>query len=198
MQRNKNIQLNLIYILTLLSLILTASSCGKKSKSEGAEFEVLPTTPIVIIGDTVSGSGTKVPGPWFNFRLKISNKTDEPITITALALKIYAEDDTGKKITSNANFSPADFDFETGGTTSVKCTFGNFGTFAAGETDTSFYLYNSNPACTAIPLFLVGNGQKGANGKNFRYTVEVTPVGWFGTYDSPKDRFDTKFNFYTQ
>ena len=178
-------------------LTLTAAGCGEKSKSEGAEFIVLPAKPIVILGDT-KVNGKDVKGPWFSFRLKMSNKTDQAITIPALAIKVFAEDSSGKRVITELNFSASDFSYATTGTPSIKCDFASFGTWQPGQNEVSFSLQNSNPQCDGFPIFSIGDGQKGKTGKNFNYTIEVTPVGWFGTYDTPADRFDTRFNFYTQ
>lgn len=192
------------YITAILFFFITVSGCGEeKNKSEGAVFEVLPSTPIVILGDVEIGD-KKVQGPWFSFRVKMANTTDEDITIIALSITIFAQSENGQQVKTEVAFSPSDFNFEitTGTGDSAKtfeCKFHSFGTWAKGQASTSLSLDNGNTDCAGrIPIFYIGNGEKGRNGNNFRYRVEVKPQGWFGDYYVPKDRFNTDFVFYTQ
>jgi hypothetical protein len=178
-----------------LFLASLAQCAKKKSKSDGAEFGILPEKPIVILGDTKDSSGNDIKGPWFNFRVNMMNGTEDIVTIVALVLEVYAQDSSGQIVKADVAFTPAAFDFTL--SEDKECKFSTFGTWTVGEKK-GFLLENSDPTCTRIPVFYIGNNPSGISGKNYRYRVKVKPMGWFGTYDDPTDRFDKSFSFYTQ
>lgn len=176
--------------------LMTLAECSKgKSKSDGAEFTVLPVSPIVITGDVNDPNGKTIKGPWFNFRLTMKNNTEGAITIVALTAQIFAEDESGQQVTSDFSVNPADFNHTI--TDVTDCKYFYFGTWAVGE-DKSFELTDGQAVCKGVPLMYVGDNKSGSSGKNFRYRVVVKPQGWFGTFDKPLDRFDKQFTFYTQ
>ena len=183
------------YVLVCLGLAGVTSQCSKaKTKSSMASFSVLPTNPIVIDGDSVDAAGNSIKGPWFDFRVNMVNGTGDTVTIVSLMITLYEEDASGNIVTTTVSKNPSDFDSSTD---SLVCNYFSFGTWTPGQTQ-NFQISNANSACTGEPIFYIGGNSSGSNKSNFRYRVVVQPLGWFGTYNAPTDRFDTQFTFYTQ
>jgi hypothetical protein len=181
---------------------LLAQCGGKKSRSSNTTFEVLPDEPIVILGDTLDQNGNSIKGPWFQFRVAMTNNdTSSKITVVALELTITSEDNTGSIKSTDVSFSPTTFNhsISDGGTGTIDCKYTDFGEFSPGVPKGFLLLDPLQPGkCDAIPVFMIGGGTSGISGHNFRYRVKARPLGWFGPYATPEDRFDTFFNFSTK
>lgn len=183
-------------ILICLILLPGITSCGgEKSKSHGAEVEIIPEKPIVITADTKDGSGNDVKAPWFEFRMRINNNTGHEFTIVAVSAEIFAQGSSGQPETKIAAWTPSDFDFSLDEDT--ECKFSSFGTWEVGASQV-LVLKNGIDACERIPKFMVGDNLTGITGKNYRYRVRVKPLGWFGTELEPEDRFEKVETFFTQ
>lgn len=178
-------------------LFVTLAQCSnKKTKSDLVEITVVPDEPIVIKGDTKDANGNTVKGPWFQYRLHVKNSSTQPVTIIALSLTFYEQDSSGQTTNASGSASASDFNFDT---KDERCEFTSFGSYAAGD-DIPLYLDGSALTdCQGFtPVFYTGGHNSGIGGKNFRYRVVVEPLGWFGTYADPTDRFDKEFTFYTR
>lgn len=184
--------------------VFLLSGCGKK-KSDDTSFGILPESPIVITADTKDNSGNPIKAPWFSFRVTASNNTDTLFTILALSLKVTGIDATGGIKTTDVSFVPSDIIVNLiMGTETHTCAYTYFGEFASGQSkefelkgdDTTF---QSGQTCSGRhPLFYVSDNPKGPTGTMFRYSVKAKPLGWFGPYSAPEDRFETQFSFRTQ
>ena len=178
-----------------LAMILGAGCAGEKSKSQGANITVTPSKPIVIDADVTDDSGKKLTRPWFEFRTRINNTTGDTITIVALQAEIYAQGPSGMQQKATVAFTPSEFNFKLSET--QDCKFSSFGVWANGD-DKQLYLENGNENCNRTPVFRIGSNPTGPNGTNFRYRVQLKPLGWFGPADKATDRFDKTFSFFTQ
>lgn len=188
------------YSLLCLGLAAATTQCSKAAnKSSGATFTVLPDKPIVIIGDSVDTQGNAVKGPWFNFRLSMTNNTSDTVTIVSLNVTLYEPDSTGQVTPKIISFSPSDFNYSTTDSSgnTLQCQYYSFGTWTNGQTN-PIKMDNGNAACAGYPIFYIGSNTVGPNANSYHYRVVVRPLGWFGTYNVPTDRFDTNFTFYTQ
>lgn len=186
------------YILSFsIALILSAGCAGDKSKSQGASLAVNPSKPIVINADITDDNGKKLTRPWFEFRTRMTNNTGDTITIVALQADVYAQGPSGQQQKTTVAFTPSEFNFKISDT--QECKFSNFGVWEKdGEKDKAFILDNGQTGCTRTPVFRIGSNPTGPTGNNFRYRVQLKPLGWFGTADKATDRFDRTFSFFTQ
>lgn len=191
--------------LALFSVAFLAQ-CKKDSGSGKVKFEILPKKPIVFTAD-IEINGQTVSAPWFEFRVKAANSSAEKaVTITALKVTVAGVDDSGLLVTNERTFVPSDFDFSlTIGDSSIDCNFSHFGELDSGQTWTYLKLLGARSTCysgvdsgTLVPTFYVGSNPSGGASKNFNYSVELNPMGWFGSFDEPEDRFDGETSFYTQ
>lgn len=182
-------------LMSLVAIAALVSCSGAKSKSQAAAVEVLPPKPIVITGPTLDGKGTKVEGPWFNFRMKMTNSTTESITIVALELEVIGQGSSGQPESKTVSFAPSEYNFSLNENT--ECKYTGFGTWAVGESK-AFTLTGASVDCPTVPVFIVGSNTKGASGRNYRYRVRAKPLGWFGTADEATDRFEKTITFFTQ
>lgn len=189
---------------TLSALALT--SCGNdSSKSDKAKLSILPSKPIVITADTVDMNDEQIKGPWFSFRASMSNMSTDIVTIVALEIEVTGLSKSGMPTTSTVSFTPAEFNDSievsdgAGGTTTVECKFLYFAQLDP-STSADFKLGGAATACgTPTPLFYIGNNPPGPEGSTtFRYTLKMKPLGWFGTYALPTDRYQRTQTFYTQ
>lgn len=71
------------------ALLVLALAFSSSAFAKVATLSILPSAPIVILGDTMD-KGTRIPGPWFQVRYMLSNESAEPITILALNMTITA------------------------------------------------------------------------------------------------------------
>lgn len=184
-------------IICSLFFALMATGCGgDKSKSDLAKVNITPEKPIVITGDTVDDSGTSITSPWFEFRVAMSNGSNQPITIVAITAEVYGQTSAGMTEKKEVAFTPSQFNFQLNETT--QCKYTSFGTWDAGAAMTGLTLQNGVAACKRTPRFLIGGNTKGVSGSNYRYRVKIRPVGWFGTESDAIDRFDKYVTVFTQ
>lgn len=193
-------------IMIAVLLFSTLTSCGNNnSKSDKAKISIIPGKPIVITADTKIGD-KEIPAPWFNFRASMSNNSDTTVTIIALELEITGVGKTGTTTTGKAGFVATDFNetiqYLAPGATApvnVECKYRYFAQLDP-STSSELKLMGAASVCgTPTPVFYIGNNPTGPdNAPNYRYTVKIKPLGWFGTYDLPTDRFEKTQTFYTQ
>lgn len=194
-------------------LVFGAAQCSNKGKSSKIDLEVTPDQPIVITGDFKIGDRT-ISSPWFKFKVKVTNNSDEPVTILSLSMIVDGFSTDGQFIEKKATIGPSDANFTMDCTTDITWSveYDTFGTFDPGE---SKYLYLvpslSSPspnigACSTatatinkVWLYLGGNPNKDTDHvSSYSYRVTLTPVGWFGTNEEPTDRFEKSIYFSTQ
>lgn len=194
-------------------LIFGAAQCSNKGKSSQIDLEVTPDQPIVITGDFKVGDRT-ISSPWFRFKVKVTNNSDEDVTIIAINMIVDAFSTTGQMIEKKTVLVPSDDN------TTVDCSaditwsveYDNFGVILPGQ---SRYLYlkpsDSSPApgvgvCTVagetidpVWLYFGGAPDKDHDGtSSYAYRVTLDPVGWFGDFENPTDRFEKSIYFSTQ
>ncbi|HMN69809.1 MAG TPA: hypothetical protein PKC28_14795 [Bdellovibrionales bacterium] len=196
----------------LVFMALTLVQCGKdESESEKAKFQIIPAEPIVITADIVS-DGQVISAPWFEFRVKIKNETKDKFTIVAMQATVTGLDSSDNMIPVKYATAPSSFNFTL--KDDVTCEFSHFGTFevdtdpdSTGQVMTlegaKSICYDVNgdgtPETKYTPTFRIpSNPPGGATGDNFRYTVELKPLGWYGDRNTPTDRFEKSLMFYTQ
>lgn len=180
--------------------------CGKKDKADDASFQTLPESPIVITADSLDWNGNKVKQPWFSFRVNSVNGTGDTYTLLALAITVMGIDKSGALKSTELGAVPGDFSITlVSGMTSYRCIFTNFGVWTPGadqklmlKGDTTSLGANLSCDNDYVPVFTIGDNPSGPSGKSFIYNVKVKPLGWFGNYDNPTDRFETSFKFRTK
>jgi hypothetical protein len=201
-----SIYTRVFYPMTGILFIAALTSCGgDKSKSEKAKLSIIPEKPIVITGDAVDDNDTAIKAPWFSFRASMTNESAYTVTIVALEVEVTGQNESGSSVTSTVAFTPSQFNssFEkpdgNGATVTIECKYKYFAELAPG-TGGGFRLMGAVSDCgTPIPTFYVGNNPKGREGSNnYRYTLRLKPLGWFGTYLLPTDRYERTQTFYTQ
>lgn len=202
-----SIYTRVFHIMMGILFIAATTSCGSNSsKSEKAKMSILPEKPIVITADTVDGDDNTITAPWFSFRASMSNSGTDQVTIVALEVEVTGTSESGTPTTGTVSFSPSEFNGSieiadpSGQTTiTVECKFWYFAEVGAGQTK-DFKLYGADSRCgTPTPVFFVGSNPKGPkNSPNYRYTLRMKPLGWFGTFALPTDRYERTQTFYTQ
>ncbi|MBX3021501.1 MAG: hypothetical protein KF799_07480 [Bdellovibrionales bacterium] len=188
-------------LVTLIVLAALLAQCGgKKSRSaEASTWAVLPNEPIVILGPTKDSTGADVQGPWFAFRLQMSNSDTETITIMAIDLTITGTDPAGGITTKSITFTPTMFDHSyTDNDVEKQCKYYSFGEIPAGGANIDLSLPTADVNCTLQPYFVVGDLGRKDVGSSYRYRVKARPLGWFGPFANPKDRYDMSFDFNTK
>lgn len=191
-----------ILLASCLLICLNILSCGgEASKSEQTSIEVLPESPIVITADIKDPSIT---APWFRFQVKVTNTSDQPLTIVSLEVKVQAYiNGTNQEKTSATD--PSEFNVD-GATPQDSCEYSSFGVIQPGETSflvPTLYGDPTNPPTCGIDrlTFYSQSNPKDPSsntGTPPRYRVTVRPIGWFGTEDNPTDRYTKTFQFSTQ
>ncbi len=167
-------------LLCLSSLV--SFSCGKKSgKEDNVVISMIPSKPVVInadwdfpdpnLEDDVDQS-LAVTAPWFKFKYSIKNNSNDTVTVVALTMN-YRSSFKGAPVKGTVTFSGTDL----GSSKSY------LGEVAPGGVDTP------NVAFFADSL---------PQADGFIYHVEVVVDGWFGTADSPRERFTKTVRFSTQ
>lgn len=189
------------------------ASCGNKSESDQVDVYVIPTQPVVITSDFNIPGGQSVTAPWFSFNVEVANNSPDPVTVMSITVNVTATaTGGGPPLTATANLSPSTntITLNCNNATTVPLTFTSFGTIPAGSVQYLSLIY-SGPAlpadCDGIspnlsnPTFYVGGNPKvgGTGGAtSYNYSVQVQPVGWFGTLTSPTGRFTKSIYITTQ
>lgn len=218
----------LLRLLALCLLVGILPNCGGKKKSQDIGIAVIPEKPIVLTADTKDSFGSIVKAPWFTVRPIISNGSDSTVTILALKFKTMGLDSSGSgMIEKEWGRVPSDFpwvrviskDF------SFTCDFTHFGEIPSKASDETLYLGgdkrcppcdkngNYDPVnfpdpfkpplavdgfCMTRPRFMLGDGPGGLNNTFTSWSVQIQPIGWFGSYNDPQDRFLKFSTFRTQ
>jgi hypothetical protein len=204
-------QLRFISKLVLLTMALGLAQCSKKTKSQDVLITVTPTSPIVFTSDfstTKGGNVVVIKGPWFSFTVQIDNQSDTPITLIGLHIDVTGFDASNNPVTVGQDFVPTADNYST---LTQSCTYSDFGEFEAkGQTSgtppnqltssgTMFETPSGSTGCTSGPvLFFAQGNPKPASTALIRYTVKVSPIGYFGKRNAPTDRFDGSTTIYTQ
>lgn len=185
-------------LLGILSATALVSCGGDKDKSDKTKISLIPEKPIVITAD-IEQDGSTVAAPWFKFYATITNPTAEPITIVALEVEVTGLNSSGSSTTNKVAFAASSYNRTISvGTTTYDCDYPSFGTIAANSS-AQLQLSGSSPCPSGIVGFTVPSNPKPPTGsENYRYTVKVKPLGWFGELTSPTDRYEKKQTFYTQ
>lgn len=163
--------------MVMASCSMLVLSCGQKN--ELVKVEIVPDSPVVINADYIipdpnPGNSIDeeetVAGPWFRFRIKVTNTSDTPVTIVSIVLKMTGYKN-GIPVTGDSRFAD-----EESGT-------GILAEVAAGATfEPQIYFY-----AHSLPEV-----------DNFRYDVSATIEGWKGTAALPTERLRQPFRFNTQ
>lgn len=151
--------------------------CGKKP--EVVKVEIVPDSPVVIGSDYIVPDPNPgndidetviIAGPWFRFRIKVTNSSETPVTLVGLNLKLTGYK-SGSPVTGESKFGD-----QTTGT-------GILAEIAAGATfEPNIYFY-----AEGLPEV-----------DNFRYNVSAVAEGWKGTAALPTERLRQPFRFNTQ
>jgi hypothetical protein len=196
------------YTMMGILFITALSSCGgDEGKSGKVKLSIIPEKPIVITADSVDDNDNIIKAPWFSFRASMNNTSTDTVTVVALEVEVTGTDENGSTVSGKVAFTPSQFNTSiekpdgSGATVTVDCKYTYFAQLAAGTTASDLKLYGADPDCgdPPVPTFYVGNNPKGREGSNnYRYTVKMKPLGWFGSYLLPTDRFERTQTFYTQ
>lgn len=181
-------------------------SCGGNSDISKVDFSTVPENPIVITGPTKVGD-KKVDANWFSLRIKAKNASKKTVTLVAIKHVARVTSDYGVEIKTEFYGIPADFNFSyTVGDTSCSYEFNAFDPIPPNTSETFITVSGAEKSGTAgciatfqsdpLVFYLGGNPTLEKDGvSSFAYSVDLVPLGWFGTYDEPEDRFE-KTEFY--
>ena len=170
-----------------------------------------------------SGEQTTLQGPWLSFQVYIANNSggssgDPPLGLVIEAINVTITDNLNPaNAPVTVTLSPATDGYSNDTST---CIFSDYGEFDVGGSSTGSPPYNSNmsdpdqshyndtllfeiPTTGSIScpvnvpkLYLSGLPSTSTTQTNFSYTVQIQPVGWFGTRESQVERF-TNFTYFT-
>ncbi len=84
------------FVLLMIVVIFSTSSCGKKGRNSQVSFSYSPETPIVINADIEIGDDTCA-APWFLLNYKITNNSDRGVMVQALKIEASASVDGGEQ-----------------------------------------------------------------------------------------------------
>lgn len=199
------------YIVMGILFIALLNSCGNdKSKSEKAKLALIPGKPIVFTADLTEGEKTYT-APWFKFDATITNDSDEVITVLGIQIDIVSYGTSANTTKVTKSFTAGSFNFTIkSGDEQIPCDFSHFAEVQPHTTTKLKLLGAVNPICykdLSDPTktiewpahFTVDGIPKPPEGSsNYRYTLKIKPLGWFGAFDNPSDRFEKTQTFYTQ
>jgi hypothetical protein len=184
----RQIAFSFFKIIILFSLV----ACSEE-ESEKVDASFIPSNPnvnfydsnIFLYTDTVTSLPVSEPidGPWFRFKMEISNSSAKTVVVSNLTLKLTGVSAIEGIISAEAEFSASDLvenkqplpNPDPAAAQAITVVLAN-------ETKTTSYFYVTNlPEAVVTGVF----------------NVEVTATGWFGTVDVPTDRFEQKYFFTT-
>ncbi|MES2855166.1 MAG: hypothetical protein V4692_04860 [Bdellovibrionota bacterium] len=167
-----------IAVLAVLTLLGTTTSCGKK-RSDDVTFTLNPSRPVIIEAgfkfpdDTATtdiDESLTVTGPWYKYRFSIKNNASDTVTIVSIESEIKGYKN-GATVTGTSSH--------------------------ASDIEATPYLAIAATGAEATsPFTFYSDGLPKADG--LRYTVRMRVLGWFGSYDDPKERFEKVITFVTQ
>jgi hypothetical protein len=174
------------------------------TKSDLVEMTIAPAIPIVINGDFNVGTQV-IRAPWFEYQVLVTNNSDEPVTIIGLQTNVAVPTKSGAPIVKQTTITPSDYNYsyKCADGSSMEITFSDFGEIPAKTTKNLYLTYRGplSPGCLAPdinPANIYVGGNPIADTNSFDYSVQMTPQGWFGTYNEPKDRFEKTIYFKAQ
>jgi len=177
------------------------------SQSNMVDVVVNPTSPAIITADFQLNSTTTIKAPWFANTITLNNNSNKPVTIIAVQYLVTAKRADGTSITKDITISPSMYNFTAscadGRTEEVNFT--DFGMFAPGQSGRlslaprNVVTVCGSPFTPIAPLLYVGgNPSRNIDGvTDYTYSVEMKPIGWFGTVNEPDSRFDKSVIFTT-
>jgi hypothetical protein len=210
--------------LASVALALGLSECGGKSASQNVQIQILPTNPIVFTSaltyNNLSGTPVTVGAPWMRLQVIINNQSNQSVTIEGITLTITDNNNPQGQPTV-VSFSPATDNYTTNNDT---CTFSDYGQFDPGGGEFSVPPPTPSTALTQsfndMPLYEIPSGTSGCaiviptivagslptNNANTTgpqvqqpsYSVQLQPIGWFGTRTNQVNRFTNYAYFTTQ
>lgn len=204
--------LNIFLKMLFLIVVIAQVSCSGDSGVSDVKFRVVPNNPIVITGDITIGSKV-VKAPWFSFRVQVKNGSSKPVTLVAILNSLSIINDFGAEKTSEATFAPSVLNFSrtisvAGEDVTCNYEFNTFETLAPNATDFVELSVSAsevagttgcNPVTiSSITFYSDGNPGAAESVSSYSYNVIMKPLGWFGTYADPEDRFEKQEFFSTQ
>lgn len=204
--------LNIFLKMLFLIVVIAQVSCSGDSGVSDVKFRVVPNNPIVITGDINIGNKI-VKAPWFSFRVQVKNGSKKPVTLVAIQNALSIINDYGAEKTNEATFAPSVLNFSrviTVAGEDVTCNyeFNAFETIAANSTDFVELSVSANEVagttgCGAVTISSItfysdSNPGVADSVSSYNYNVTMKPLGWFGTYADPEDRFEKQEFFSTQ
>ncbi len=161
---------------------LICFSCGKKNgKESNVSFSMIPSSPVVINADLDFPDPTpddnvdqsiSVTAPWFKFKYKVTNNSNDTVTLVSLSLK-YRSTLKGATVQGEGTFSGTDLPGDLAFLAEVP----------PGDEDTP-----------NVAFYLGGLPES----DSYIFHIEATMIGWFGTANSPRERFEKVVRFRTQ
>jgi hypothetical protein len=109
---------------------------------------------------------------------------------------VYPTD--GTKGYNNASIVPTNFNYESN---KGECTYSYFDVIPAGAQNQDLAVTPDQKIKECVKssaMTYVGSNPILTDNSGYRYRVDVTPQGWFGTLDNPGERLQKTFTFYTQ
>lgn len=164
----------------LLILITSSLSCFNNEESDSGKisFTALPDTPIVINApkkvNGLNGDEISLEKPWFKFKFQLTNNSDLDLVIVAMKLRV-AGSDTEYVVDSSYVSASAD----------------------ALITVDKRNQTTKEPTTATFAGFIYFGGLPDQGG-SFSYTIEVEPLGWFGSDIEQEGRFNGIYTFSTQ
>lgn len=196
----------------LLAGWMTAS-CGNNGMSSQVSIIVTPNQPPVITGNFIHNN-TTIQAPWFQFNATVNNNSTSPVTIIGLQLNVSGTRSDGTTVMKTINILPSDYNYTMtcNNATTAQIQFTDFGQFAPGQSGSLQLIYQFK---NTLPLDCTGNGQTpdipiatlyaGGNPNqttdhvtSFTFSVQMQPMGWFGTRTAATQRLENFVFFSTQ
>jgi hypothetical protein len=178
-------------------LVFTGQAFAGQTLNDQVDLETVPSSPVVILGDTMDPFGRTIHGPWFANQIKLINKSTQFVTVVAVN---YTIESTGGGPLS-LSFNPSDWNTQAHcGAEEYDMKFTFFGEFFPGDSGHLRVIPDAPVPCWngSIATFYAGGLPANAGRADYRYKVTARVLGWFGTYANPVDRLDKTAVFYTQ
>lgn len=175
------------FLLLKIFMVFALLGCSEEESDKvDATFE--PSNPEVQFYDIPiylydNADGTPVTelveGPWFKFKLKITNKSANQVVISNLNLVLTGVTTSQGILKSEVQFSSKDIIANKKNPSAATQVIAVIPGNQALTTDFFYVSKLSDLVTTGV------------------YTVEATAIGWFGDVDAPSDRFEQKYFFTT-
>lgn len=184
----KQITFTILKIVMLFSLV----ACSEED-SEKVDATFIPSNPDVRFYDssvflytdpeTQLAVTEPIIGPWFRFKIKVTNGSSKTVIVSNLDLKLTSVSATQGVVNFETDFSSADLveNKQANAPGDPLASQVILVVPPAGSGESTYFYVTELPTSVTTGVF----------------NVEVTASGWFGTLEAPTDKFQQKYFFTT-